>query len=72
MGNKDFTPGMGPQKTLEWEAGIIPSRISPRSHAPQEWGAGIMFTQKHGARIGLHMNGEQGWRMAEVMVPDSP
>ncbi|KAH9669314.1 Fibrillin-5 [Citrus sinensis] len=47
-------------------------KMSPRSHAPQEWGVEIMFLEEHGARIRLHRNEEQEWRMAEVMVLDSP
>ena len=39
------TLGLGPQKVCspEWEVGIIPSKMSPKSHAPQEWGVKIMF-----------------------------
>ncbi|KAH9669316.1 Fibrillin-5 [Citrus sinensis] len=75
IGSRDSTPRIGaPENMLpkNEEQRNYTLKMSPRSHAPQEWGVEIMFLEEHGARIRLHRNEEQEWRMAEVMVLDSP
>ena len=74
IGSNDSTPkNRAPENMLPRMGSMnYTLKMSSISHAPQEWGVGIMFLEEHGARIRLHRNEEQEWRMTEVMVPDSP
>ena len=71
MGSRGSTSRNWPQKICSPRMGSIGSTTMDEPQKPYS-PVGIMFPQEHGARIRLSKNGEHKWRMAEVMVPDSP